>query len=497
MERETNERQVRKRMSDPLEDTICAIATPMGEGGIGIIRISGAGAIDLSSRLLKLRSGRPLQDIRNHRFHLGDMLVPVYHNGAPNIEKRATALDEVMVVAMRGPRSYTGEDVVEIHCHGGPLVLTTLVEALIREGSRLAEPGEFTKRAFLNGRMDLTQAEAVLDTIRATNSASLKVAQGQFRGNLARAIERIRDEILRNLAHLEAGMDFVEEDIAFIEPQELQGRLQNLVNELTSLIDSADEGRVFREGLATAIIGRPNVGKSSLLNALLRTDRAIVSAIPGTTRDVLEEGLNVEGVPIRLVDTAGLRDTKDFLEGEGIRRTNDAIEQAELLLTVIDGSQALSPEDVEIIRESHQKKRLIVVNKIDLPCKVLQSDIMAILQNSPVASRCRPTGNKVVGISAKTGEGMARLRKEVRSMVIGSHFEPGDTVLVTRLRHKVALEKAKEALVNSVEAVAHDLAGECVALDLRVALDALGQVTGAVSTEDILDQIFREFCIGK
>ena len=481
-----------------LDDTICAIATPIGEGGVGIIRVSGPRSLEIASNVVTLKSGRSLGDIPSHTLCLGDILLSTIESFSPKNGTPPTPLDQVLVAIMRAPKSFTGENTVEIHCHGGQLILSMACEAVIQQGARLAEPGEFTRRAFLNGRMDLTQAEAVLDTIRATTSSGLKVAQEQLRGKLSKKIEHIRDELIRLLANIEAGMDFVEEDIAFISPDHLERSLKFLLDEISTILNTADDGRLVREGLVASIIGKPNVGKSSLLNALLETDRAIVSSVPGTTRDVLEEEVKVLGVCIRLIDTAGLRHTQNEIEREGIRRTTHALEQAGLLLIVVDGSQKLSEDDVEIIKQNPDKKKIVVLNKADLPMKIEESTIMSRL--SPQASqedKELTTSLRIVTMSAKTGMGLEKLRQEIRSLAFGPFFESGEPVFLTRLRHKVALERAKEAVANSLWALDQNFSGECLAVDLRVALDALGEIIGVVSTEDILDHIFKEFCIGK
>ena len=480
-----------------LEDTICAIATPVGEGGIGIVRISGPQAIDVASKILTLRSRKSLTKIRSHMLYLGDVHTPCHHPQSSTHGGEVASLDEVLVAVMRAPRSYTGEHVVEIHCHGGQLILSMVCESLMRHGARLADPGEFTRRAFLNGRLDLTQAEAVLDTIRATTMASLKVAQEQFRGHLSKKVEQIRNELIRILAHLEAGMDFVEEDISFIGRDDLERSLHAVSKEITHLVNSAREGRLFREGVVTAIIGKPNVGKSSLLNALLGMERAIVSTVPGTTRDVIEESLNIHGMPIRLIDTAGLRETDDSLEVEGIRRTNEAIAQADLVLLVVDGSKTLTEEDVFLITENYGHNTLVVMNKTDLPALVNESTISSILDKDSGQGNGKPRSERIVKISAKTGDGLERLFRELRVMLTGSSFESNESIFVTRLRHKMALERAHESVMNTLDALRQQWSGECLAVDLRMALDALGEIIGAVSTDDILDHIFQEFCIGK
>jgi len=393
------------------------------------------------------------------------------------------------VAVMRGPKSYTGEDVVELQCHGSQLILRAVCEALIRAGARLAEPGEFTKRAFLNGRLDLAQAEAVLDTIRAKTAGSLRIAQEQLRGVLSRDIDAVRERLVGLLAHVEAGIDFVEEDIAFIPTAELTAGLRQAQEAVSRLLAHGREGRILREGVTAAIIGRPNVGKSSLLNALLRTDRAIVTAIPGTTRDVLEETLNIRGIPVRLLDTAGMRETADPVEQEGVKRSRAAREEADLLLIVLDGSTRLTEEDRVLLKESRSnpdQRRLIVVNKTDLPLRI---DPGALSPDDPAGAAVR--------ISARTGDGLDDLRDQIRSLLLRPDFEVRETALVTGLRHQTALQRTLDSLGAALASIDAKAAGELIAMDLRAAIDALGEITGAVSTDDILDRIFREFCIGK
>ncbi len=483
-------------MSTQLGDTICAIATPIGEGGIGIVRVSGPDALTLTSKIISLRSGSSLENMRSHQLYLADVNVSPQDREQSSYDVATIKVDEALVVLMRAPHSYTGEEVLEIHCHGGSLILTTVCETLIRHGARLAEPGEFTRRAFLHGRLDLTQAEAVLDTIRATTTTSLQVAQEQLQGALAAKVERMRDALIRVLAHLEAGLDFVEEDITFLEQEELKQILQSLEEDMSSLLKTADEGRIIREGVVAAIIGRPNAGKSSLLNALLETNRAIVSSIPGTTRDVLEEAMSINGILIRLLDTAGIREAGDELEEEGIRRSTEALNQAELILLVIDGSQELSEEDYMLMRSSARKKRVLVLNKTDLPGKVKVDNIHRVLgENLPEPHEEQTT--KVVSISAKTRAGLEQLRSEVGRVLLSGRLEARDSVMITRLRHKQALTSAHDAMVHSIKAIEQELSSDCVAVDLRASLNFLGEITGSVSTEDILDRVFAEFCIGK
>jgi tRNA modification GTPase len=469
------------------DDTIFAIATPLGEGGIGIVRVSGSKAIECAQAVVQLRSGKALAALKNRLLSHTDLL-----DVTPADEQTAgatpPAFDEALVTVMRRPRSYTGEDVVEIHSHGGPLVLQRLCGALLRQGARLADPGEFTKRAFLNGRLDLTQAEAVLDTIRAKTSGALKIAQAQLRGGLSNEINRLRDSIVGLLAEVEAGIDFSDEDLTFIRREVLLAGLSDIEAALARLAKTGDESRVLREGVSVAIVGRPNVGKSSLLNALLSTDRAIVTSMPGTTRDILEEVLNIRGVPVRLLDTAGLRETDDPAEQEGVRRTRVAMDDAQLLVLLMDGSTPLTEDDRRLLNEHRTRKRLLVLNKMDLPGRVLPTDVAPYVDEA---------SGEPISISVKTGHGLDAFRDRLRIAVLRADFEPGETAVLTRLRHQVALRTAQEALAHAIQSVRDGAPHELVALDLRGALEALAEITGAVTTEDILERIFREFCIGK
>jgi tRNA modification GTPase len=471
-----------------MEDTICAIATPSGEGGIGIIRVSGEKAIEIASEVVRLTSGQSLSEVASHTLWHADIVGALSENPL-RPGPASTSIDEALAVVMRAPRSYTAEDVVEIHCHGGPFVLQYLCETLVANGARLAQPGEFTKRAFLNGKLDLTQAEAVLDTIRAKTATSLRLAQEQLRGSLSREVDRIRQRLVHLLAHVEAAIDFTEEGITFIHERELLQGVETTLEDLSRLVESYQEGRILREGITAAIVGRPNVGKSSLLNALLRTDRAIVTPIPGTTRDVLEETLNIRGVPVRLLDTAGLRDTTDLVEQEGVRRSRAAMEQADLLLVLLDGSVPLEPEDRVLVASGRDKKVVLVFNKTDLPIGISPEDHQVLRQ--------AVTAEATVWISAKTGAGLDDLRDTIRNLLLRPEFEPGERAVVTTLRHRTGLVKAIEALHRSLESIKGGLFSEFVALDLRGALDALGDIIGATTTDDILEYVFSQFCIGK
>lgn len=475
-------------MHGGLADTICAIATPAGEGGIGIIRLSGPQALGVAAQVVRLRSGHPLSSIPSHTLHLADLVIPTsdkrneaetFHLSLPV----SGLFDEALVVYMKSPRSFTAEDVVEIQSHGGALVLGMVCRVCIASGARLAEPGEFTKRAFLNGRLDLSQAEAVLDTIRATSSAGLIVAQRQLRGDLAREVEQARTSLLTVLAHVEAGIDFVDEDISFLQREELVRIVGEAWAVVQKLESTAQEGRILREGARVVILGRPNVGKSSLLNRLLREERAIVTAIPGTTRDVIEESIDLDGVMIRLIDTAGVRETDDIVEQEGIKRTHAVLRDADLLLVLLDGSVPLTNDDLTLLDIARDRKHIVLINKADLAVTVADDASLA--------------GRPVYVISAHTGLGVERIKSALRAQLIFGGFDAAESVTVTNVRHRDALRRAGESLGQALESTRCRMAGELISMDVRAAADALGEITGAITTDEILGRIFSEFCIGK
>jgi len=475
-------------MHGGLEDTICAIATAKGEGGIGIVRLSGPQALAVASQVVRLRSGHPLSSISSHTLHLADLVIPgsdrrrearVVHQGSPG----SGLLDEALVVYMKAPRSFTAEDVVEIQSHGGALVLEMVCKGCVESGARMAEPGEFTKRAFLNGRLDLSQAEAVLDTIRATSSIGLSIAQRHLRGDLSREVEQARNSLLTVLAHVEAGIDFVDEDISFLQRDELIRIVKEACAVVQKLESTAREGRILREGAHVVILGRPNVGKSSVLNRLLREERAIVTAIPGTTRDVIEESIDLDGVTVRLVDTAGVRETDDIVEQEGIKRTRVAQAEADLLLVVVDRSVPLTSDDRKLLSVVRHRKHVVLLNKADLAGEA-ESDAALVDHSS-------------YSISAKTGWGVETVKSAIRAQLLSEGFEAADGVAVTNVRHRDALRRAGESLGQALESVQWGAAGELVSIDVRAAADALGEITGAITTDEILGRIFSEFCIGK
>jgi len=476
-----------------LEDTICAVATPVGEGGIGIVRISGRESLAIAEQVVRLRSGQPLSSTSSHTLHHADFIFPaasICDSSTIDSPTNVTheLLDEGLVVFMQAPRSFTAEDVVELQCHGSGLILARLCEACLAAGARLAQPGEFTKRAFLNGRLDLSQAEAVLDTIKARSDQGLKIAQRHLRGELGREVDRLRLRLLTTLAHVEAGIDFVEEDISFVERKELLGVLEDTCDSIDQMLSTAECGRLLREGARVVIVGRPNVGKSSLLNRLLREDRAIVTPIPGTTRDLIEESVAWDGLIITLVDTAGIRHTDDVVETEGIRRTRLAQAEADLVIHVLDGQLlAHGGPDGGQLDEAHAG--IVVVNKIDL--------LDSMQAQCALSSARRLSSEEIVPVSTITGHGIDRLKFRIRSHLFRGGRESGPGITIANVRHRTALQQARHALQQAWEASQQGLQPELIAVDIRASAEALGQITGAITSDEVLDRIFSEFCIGK
>lgn len=476
------------------DDTICAIATPMGEGGIGIVRISGLHATQVAGKVVRLRSDQSLHMRPSHMLHVVDIFGPHHTSQRPPSPSdkpfdNSRLIDEGLAVYMKGPRSFTGEDVVEIHCHGSGIVLKRVCEACVVAGARLAQPGEFTKRAFLNGRLDLSQAEAVLDTIQAKSDLGLKMAQRQLRGALGQQVTELRNSLMAVLAHVEAGIDFSEEDISFVGREELTASLQNTRAEIQRMLSTAETGRVLREGGRVAIVGKPNVGKSSLLNALLQEDRAIVTDIPGTTRDLIEESVEWRGLRLTFIDTAGLRETSDLVEQEGIRRTRMAQEESDLVLHVVDAAELAKAGAVEVTFPPLARHNLTVINKIDL----VDSSAVDRFRESLAQQATR----MVVPISVRTGEGLGELKRTIESLFLSPSLEAGDGLIIMNLRHRLALERVMSGIDQALASVRSGVQPEFVAVDLRGASDALSEIVGDITSDDILNRIFSEFCIGK
>jgi len=459
-----------------VEDTIAAISTPIGEGGIGIVRINGEEAVEIGARIFQSPSGKDLREAKTYTMYYGHIVDP----------ETQQFLDEVIVSVMLAPRTFTRENVVEINCHGGIIPLKKVLELVLRQGARLAEPGEFAKRAFLNGRIDLTQAEATIDIIRSKTEASLQLALRQLGGGLSEKIQSLRQEVIFMLAHIEAAIDFPEEDIEEMEYAELRKRAEETWQKTKDLLVTADSGKILREGLKTAIIGRPNVGKSSLLNSLLREKRAIVTDIPGTTRDIIEEVVNIRGVPLKIIDTAGIRETEDLVEKIGVERARESLEQADLVLFLLNWGEELQEEDQEIIHLLQGKKRIIILNKTDLPQKLSEKEIREILPEETILK-----------LSLKEGVGLEELEETIEEMVFAGQAFSLESTLVANVRHKSLLEKAENSLSETVKALSTGLPTDLISIDLKDALHYLGEITGEAISDDIMDQIFSQFCIGK
>jgi tRNA modification GTPase len=454
------------------DDTIAAIATPLGEGGLAVIRISGPQALAVADRCFAPAGQAPPKPsaAATHTIHFG------------HVVRNGQHVDEALLAVMRAPRTFTCEDVVEITCHGGILPAKMVLDAALANGARLAEPGEFTRRAFLNGRIDLAQAEAVADLIHSRTELALRAANEQLAGKLSQRINKLRDEMLDTLAHVEAHIDFPEEDIAPDTRNQLIARLEHGVVFMDELLRTANEGQILRRGIRAAIIGRPNAGKSSLLNQLLGHDRAIVSAIPGTTRDTIEETANIRGLPVVFVDTAGLREARDELEAEGIRRSRQTLQQAEFILHVFDAAEPLTPADENYLAEFADKKRILVRNKIDLQARLQL-----------------PSGLKepVVEVCCLTSQGIEPLKDAIKELVWSGEIRAEMLQVMINSRHQDALNRARVATLHTLDALRADQPLELVALDLRIAVNAVGEIVGKTTTEDLLDMIFSQFCIGK
>jgi tRNA modification GTPase len=471
-----------------LTDTIAAIATPLGEGGLAVLRVSGTEALKIAERSFVPagKSSRKPTEAETHTLHYG------------RIVRHGKTVDEVLLAVMRAPRTFTREDVVEISCHGGLLPAKMVLDTLLENGARLAMPGEFTKRAFLNGRIDLAQAEAVADVIHSRTELALSAANEQLAGKLSQRINQLRDEMMITLAHVEAHIDFPDEDIAPHTKDKLIGRLESGVKFMDELLRTANEGQILRRGIRAAIVGRPNAGKSSLLNQLLGHDRAIVSPIPGTTRDTIEETANIRGVPVVFVDTAGLREAQDSIEVEGIRRSHAALDKAELILHVFDASEPLSETDEKYLELFAAKKRILIRNKVDLPTRL---DFSAVApapdQNKATSDNGKETAQPMVDISCTTGNGLESLKDAIKNAVWSGEIKSEMLQVMINSRHQDALNRARAATAQTAFALSTNETLELAAMDLRIAVNAIGEIVGKTTTDDLLDSIFTQFCLGK
>lgn len=463
-------------MANSENDTIAAISTPVGEGGISIIRISGEDAVVVAKRLY--RGSKDLAQVASHTINYGHIVDP--DTGAE--------VDEVMVSVMRAPHTYTCEDVVEINCHGGLMATNRILQLVLSYGARMAEPGEFTKRAFLNGRIDLSQSEAVMDLIRAKTDKSMKVALNQLDGDLSRLIRHLRQDILDVLAQVEVNIDYPEYDaVEEMTTKMLKEKALDIQQRIQALLKTAKQGKVLREGLATAIIGRPNVGKSSLLNTLLHEDKAIVTDVAGTTRDVIEEYVNVDGVPLKLIDTAGIRDTDDTVEKIGVERSKRALDAADLILLLIDSSAPLTAEDCELLTATHGKQRIVILNKTDLPRRVDLDELKKLTD-----------GDALIETSIVKHEGMDQLGQQISKMFFNEGIESSqNNVMVTNARHIGLLHQANAALSDVLKGINAGMPVDLVQIDMTRCWDLLGEITGDSYQDELLDQLFSQFCLGK
>ncbi len=458
------------------DDTIAAIATPLGEGGLAVIRISGPQALMIADRAFTPVGKNSLKPSAapTHTIHFG------------KVTRDGKTIDEVLVAVMRAPRTFTREDVVEITCHGGVLPSKLVLDTVLAGGARLAEPGEFTRRAFLNGRIDLAQAEAVVDIIHSRTDLALRAANEQLAGKLSQRINQLRDDLLKTLAHVEAYLDFPDEDIPQETQTQLLTRLEGGAAFMAELLRTADEGQILRRGIRAAIIGRPNAGKSSLLNQLLGHDRAIVSPIAGTTRDTIEETANIRGLPVVFIDTAGLREGRDEIEVEGIRRSRATLAKAELILHVLDASEPLTEADENYLTEFADKKRILVRNKTDLPVK------LALPADSRFTNHVSS-----VDVCCLTGAGLEALKDAIKELVWAGEIQNEMLQVMINSRHQDALNRALAATQLTLGALRAGETLELAAMDLRIAVNAVGEIVGKTTTEDLLDLIFSQFCIGK
>ena len=457
-----------------MEKTIAAISTAMSASGIGIVRISGDEAMDVISRIYRSKNGKKnIREVQSHTIHYGFI-----YDGED-------VVDEVLVMIMRGPHTYTGEDTVEIDCHGGVYAMKKVLETVLKNGAVIAEPGEFTKRAFLNGRLDLSQAEAVMDVIQARNSMALKSSVEQLKGSVQRAVKEIRSRLLYQIAYIESSLDDPEHYDLEGYPQELAKIVDKEAGEITDLLKTADDGRMIQEGIKTVILGKPNAGKSSLLNFLVGEDRAIVTEIEGTTRDILEEYISLNGITLRVIDTAGIRETEDIVEKIGVGKAKQMAEDADLILYVVDSSRPLDDNDEDIIELLSGRKSIVIYNKTDLEPVVN----MAKLQER--------TGNPVIPVSIVEEKGIRRLEEEIKNMFFKGELSFNDEVYITNARHKAALEEAKESLKLVKNSIDMGMAEDFFSIDLMNAYESLGRIVGESVGEDLVNEIFSKFCTGK
>ena len=454
-------------------DTIAAISTGMTSSGIGIVRISGPDAVEIADKIYDSRNGKKLADMPTHTIHYG------------YIRDGEEFLDEVLVMLMRGPRSFTSEDTVEINCHGGVYAMNRILELVTRKGARLAEPGEFTKRAFLNGRIDLSQAEAVIDVINAKNEYALKSSVSQLKGSVLKAVREIREKIIYHIAYIESALDDPEHISLDGYPEQLEEQTEQWIEKITSLIASAENGKRMKEGIRTVIVGKPNAGKSSLLNVLLGEERAIVTDIAGTTRDVLEEQMSLSGISLNIIDTAGIRETEDVVEKIGVKKAKTYAKDADLVIYVADSSTQLDENDEEIMELIRDRKAIVLLNKMDLDLVTTEEMIHERLDKP------------VIPISAKEEQGIDRLEQTIKDMFYDGNLSFNDQIYITNMRQKAALSEALESLKQVMTSIQNQMPEDFFSIDLMNAYEELGSITGESVGEDLVNEIFSKFCMGK
>lgn len=457
-----------------IDDTIAAIATAPGEGGIGIIRISGDRSLEVAEQIFRSKSNKTIKEYNPRTLIYG------------NIVDEDKIIDEVLVAYMKGPNSYTAEDVIEINCHGGFISVKKILELILSKDVRLADEGEFTKRAFLNGRIDLSQAEAIIDVIKSKTDVAHEVAQSHLEGALAKKIKELRMSITEVLAHLTVSIDFSEEDVEEITYNTLKEKSEEIRKEIKKLYDTAESGKILRDGLKTVIVGKPNVGKSSLLNSILGENRAIVTDIAGTTRDVIEEFVNIKGIPLKIVDTAGIRETENVVEKIGVEKSKEYLNLADLVIMVLDSSRKLDCEDIEILENLKNKKSIVLLNKTDLENKIEIDKVKEYIDEY-----------NIIKISALRHEGIEQLQEKIEDMVYGGDVKNSSNLMITNSRHKDALLKAYEAINDAISAIEQYMPYDFIEVDFKNIWDYLGYINGDTVTEDLLDTIFANFCIGK
>ncbi|MFC7687416.1 tRNA uridine-5-carboxymethylaminomethyl(34) synthesis GTPase MnmE [Ureibacillus sp. GCM10028918] len=458
-------------------DTIAAISTPMGEGAIAIVRLSGDDAVNIANKIFKSPGGKQLKDEKTHTIHYGHLIEP----------RTEEVVEEVMLSLMRAPKTFTREDVVEINCHGGIVSVNRVLQLVLQNGARLAEPGEFTKRAFLNGRIDLSQAEAVMDLIRAKTDRAMNVALGQMEGKLSRLIGQLRNALIETLAHVEVNIDYPEyDDVEEMTIPVLLEKCTWVRDEVAKLLQTSSQGKILREGLSTVILGRPNVGKSSLLNSLVHENKAIVTDVAGTTRDIIEEYVNVRGVPLRLVDTAGIRETEDIVERIGVERSRQVLKEADLILLVLNSAEALSEEDERLFETIQNMDFIVVVNKTDLQQQI---DLDKVKQIS--------NGRPIVTTSILQEQGIIELEEAIAKTFFEGQIEANDLTYVSNARHIALLHQAKATIEDAIDAAQAGVPVDMIQIDVTKTWELLGEIVGDSVQESLINQLFSQFCLGK